>query len=481
MSGEENIEIVQEPNELQDEIAYLKSRRAVAKAAVTRIITAVDQLMAIDSNLVAVKERMIEFDQLMQDFATAHDAYADRLIDDNERQDEEEYWKNANKPANELNDVVGAWIAELEDQDKDNDEIEENNEMIDEVEDDKVKESQHKQLDVEQTVQHNAALEAKVQAVKRQQALELEAFELKTQELEEQMNLERQRIKLQLELEKRRKIMEEEMMHMKAELAQLKMNTETKEDTPTDMATKVAKVDLRFTHSTPNVSTPKRDLQPPPPESNQSFERAHYTSQSKPGDAEKRQPPWTPSALYRGDSMPQHAPHTTFADVLQQMMNDTRMHQQSLVDSLQRPKIELMTFDGDPLKYWPFIRAFTNAVDSKSDDDGSKLNSLMQYCSGKARSLLQCCLVKEPTEGYRLAWELLKERFGNNDVISQAWIAKILDRPKIKNTQGLQTFADELRTCRETLLTMGYLNELETRRSLCQIVEKLPLNGDLFK
>ena len=39
---------------------------------------------------------------------------------------------------------------------------------------------------------------------------------------------------------------------------------------------------------------------------------------------------------------------------------------------------------------------------------------------------------------------LLKECFGNNDVISQAWIAKILDRPKINNTQGLQTFADTL-------------------------------------
>lgn len=85
MSGEENVEIVEEPNELQDEITHLKSRRAVAKVAVTRIITAVDKLMAVDSNLVAVKERMIEFDQLRQDFATAHNAYSDRLTDDNRR------------------------------------------------------------------------------------------------------------------------------------------------------------------------------------------------------------------------------------------------------------------------------------------------------------------------------------------------------------------------------------------------------------
>lgn len=258
--------------------------------------------------------------------------------------------------------------------------------------------------------------------MKQQQALEMKAFELEIQELEEQMKLERQRIKLQIELERRRNVMEEEMMQMKVELAQLRMNIESEEDTPTDAASKVAKVGLRFTHSTPNVSVPnvptpnvskpKRDLQPHPPKpSHQLFGAAQHNPQFKPGDTMTRQTPGTPSALYRRDSVSQHVPPTTF-DVLQQMMNDTRMHQQSLVDSLQRPKIESMNFDGDPLKYWPFVRAFTNAVDSKSDDDGSKLNSLMQYCTGKAKSLLQGCLVKEPTEGYKLAWELLREHFG---------------------------------------------------------------------
>ena len=196
--------------------------------------------------------------------------------------------------------------------------------------------------------------------------------------------------------------------------------------------------------------------------------------QTKPGDVETHRMPWTPSVMHEGESLSQRAPQATLGDVLQQMLNDTRVHQQSIIDSLQRPKVELMSFDGDPLKYWPFVRAFRNAVDSKSDDDGFKLNSLIQFCTGKVKGLLQCCLVKDPTEGYELAWQLLKERFGNVDVISQAWITKILDRPKIKDIPGLQVFADDLHTCRETLITMGYLNELETRRSLCQIVEKLP-------
>ena len=196
--------------------------------------------------------------------------------------------------------------------------------------------------------------------------------------------------------------------------------------------------------------------------------------QTKPGDVETHRMPWTPSVMHEGESLSQRAPQATLGDVLQQMLNDTRVHQQSIIDSLQRPKVELMSFDGDPLKYWPFVRAFRNAVDSKSDDDGFKLNSLIQFCTGKVKGLLQCCLVKDPTEGYELAWQLLKERFGNVDVISQAWITKILDRPKIKDIPGLQVFADDLHTCREVLITMGYLNELETRRSLCQIVEKLP-------
>ena len=95
------------------------------------------------------------------------------------------------------------------------------------------------------------------------------------------------------------------------------------------------------------------------------------------------------------------------------MVDDTRLHQQSLVEALQLPKAELMLFDGDPLKYWPFIRAFENTVGQETIGDGAKLTRLLQYCSGKAKILLQCCTVKEPSEGYALALRLLKERYGD--------------------------------------------------------------------
>ena len=60
-------------------------------------------------------------------------------------------------------------------------------------------------------------------------------------------------------------------------------------------------------------------------------------------------------------------------EVLHRMLDDSRIHQQSLVDTLQLPHRELPDFDGNSINYWPFMRAFRNTVDSKATDDGSKL------------------------------------------------------------------------------------------------------------
>ncbi|XP_033111196.1 uncharacterized protein LOC117112236 [Anneissia japonica] len=185
---------------------------------------------------------------------------------------------------------------------------------------------------------------------------------------------------------------------------------------------------------------------------------------------------WEPSAVPKMETqvpnVSEQASELTYA--IHQMLKDSKLHQLSLVEALQLPKNELPVFDGDPLKYWSFIRAFDNTVDKKTTDDGAKLMSRIQFCTGKAKKLLQCCLIKEPSDGYLLAKKLLKERFGNNDTIAQAWIDKIVKQPDVKSSLDLQDFADELRGCQETLESMGFLSEMENRRSLCQIAEKLP-------
>ena len=182
---------------------------------------------------------------------------------------------------------------------------------------------------------------------------------------------------------------------------------------------------------------------------------------------EQPRPSWGASSI--------HNPGGTqdLKDIFRQVLDESRAQSQLMVDKLHIPKPELMLFDGDPLRYYPFIRSFDNAIANKTDENSARLNMLIQYCMGPVKGLLECCLVKDPGEGYKLAWRLLEERFGNKDEFANAWLSKVLDRPNVSNV-GLLGFVDDLRWCSETLKTLGYLSELDNSRSLCQIIEKLP-------
>jgi hypothetical protein len=77
-----------------------------------------------------------------------------------------------------------------------------------------------------------------------------------------------------------------------------------------------------------------------------------------------------------------------------------QQQQQQLVDAIQLPKTELQTFDGNPLQYWSFIRSFENCVERQSVDSNAKLTRLIQYCTGKARTVIQRCSVIVPEVSY---------------------------------------------------------------------------------
>ena len=81
-----------------------------------------------------------------------------------------------------------------------------------------------------------------------------------------------------------------------------------------------------------------------------------------------------------------------------------------------------------------------------------------------------------PSAGYAKARVLLKERFGDDYKISEMWVKKVTERPVIRHGEGyiLQELADDLRSCKETLEAMNKLDEIDTRRSMVKIVERLP-------
>ena len=162
------------------------------------------------------------------------------------------------------------------------------------------------------------------------------------------------------------------------------------------------------------------------------------------------------------------------SEALKTIMDESRQQQQTIVDSINTPGIELSRYDGSPLRYWPFIRSLENIVEAKTKDNSICLDTLIQHCTGEVNDLLQCCLLKEPNEGYTLARTMVKETYGDDETIATAWLNRILKRPKLKGLRDIRTYANDLETCQETLQTMKYLNELETRTNLRSIAQKLP-------
>ncbi|XP_058646573.1 uncharacterized protein LOC131548960 isoform X2 [Onychostoma macrolepis] len=158
-----------------------------------------------------------------------------------------------------------------------------------------------------------------------------------------------------------------------------------------------------------------------------------------------------------------------------QLLELSRQQYQSHIDSMHLPPVDIIKFDGEPLKYWQFMRLFCSVIDKETVPDQEKLTRLHQYTVGQARDAISHCLYNPNFSlGYAEAMDILKRRFGNPYAISQAWVDKVLNHKDIKDNKQLQSFADILCSCRDTLKAMKCEEELNGGRTLLQIVEKLP-------
>lgn len=179
-------------------------------------------------------------------------------------------------------------------------------------------------------------------------------------------------------------------------------------------------------------------------------------------------------------------PHVTAPDPPSQLMSGNAdlhfmqhdPHQQSLrmIEALEMPKAELQQYDGDPMNYWTFIRSFDDNVGRLLVDDSKKLVRLLHYCTSKARRVIQCCASMQPSVGYARARRLLEGRFGNKFLVAESWVTKITEGPVINNqhNDGLLEFADNLRSCVNTLEAMDNLVEVNSQKVLVKIVERMP-------
>jgi hypothetical protein len=145
------------------------------------------------------------------------------------------------------------------------------------------------------------------------------------------------------------------------------------------------------------------------------------------------------------------------------------------------PKRDLVRFDGNPLRYWLFIRSFESGILNRTNDPELRLSYLISLCDGEARRAIESCVILDPEEGFIDAMETLKRRFGRPHVIARAHINNLLHGPAIKvnDTDALSKLACEMKTCINTLSQLRYEADLNASVTVAAVVQRLPTSMQL--
>ena len=140
------------------------------------------------------------------------------------------------------------------------------------------------------------------------------------------------------------------------------------------------------------------------------------------------------------------------------------------------PRRRVPIFNGNPLEYCSFMRAFQTVIESREPDYAGRLYYLEQHTAGRAQELVRSCLYMKPEEGYPKAKKLLESKFGQKHKIAMAYVDKVANGPAIKaeDAEALEGFAVLLSSCTNTLKAIGYSSKFESPDSMRKIIEKLP-------
>lgn len=140
------------------------------------------------------------------------------------------------------------------------------------------------------------------------------------------------------------------------------------------------------------------------------------------------------------------------------------------------PGVAIPTFEGDPLQYNCFIRAIEHGIENRTEDNSDRLHFLLQYTSGQPHELVKSCIHMNPAEGYAKAKQMLKDLFGDDYQIAEAYINKALEWQTLKPEDGaaLQSFALFLTGCFNAMSDVSYLDDLDNTANIKALVNELP-------
>ncbi|CAH8531801.1 unnamed protein product [Dicrocoelium dendriticum] len=143
---------------------------------------------------------------------------------------------------------------------------------------------------------------------------------------------------------------------------------------------------------------------------------------------------------------------------------------------LDLPKVELEYFDGNPAKYWKFVKQFEYYVESRVFDSGQRLLYLIHYCRGYAKEAISECVMLPPSVAYDRARKVLRELFGESHVVARSLIDGLMTglRPLSANPDELSKLSMKMENCYIALSQMNFTADLNSIATIERVVRVLP-------
>ncbi len=149
----------------------------------------------------------------------------------------------------------------------------------------------------------------------------------------------------------------------------------------------------------------------------------------------------------------------------------------ALIDYQGAPKMELMTYDGDPAGFEKYWNTFRQLVDLKGFDSSYKLNQLYRSTEGVAQNIVDPYLNEADVDtAYADAKRELFRRCGHPTLVSAASLAKVLEGDQISanDITGLEKYLSGLRAVQSSMKKLKKEKTLQDPNTMGKLSARLP-------
>ncbi|XP_030836004.1 uncharacterized protein LOC115921870 [Strongylocentrotus purpuratus] len=141
------------------------------------------------------------------------------------------------------------------------------------------------------------------------------------------------------------------------------------------------------------------------------------------------------------------------------------------------PQRNIQPFDGNPLNYHAFKRAFQHVIESKTSEDSDKLYYLEQYTRGKANEMVRSCMYGGDSKAaFNKATMLLESKFGDKHHVLDSMIIKAMAWPNIRgeDPEGLLSYSLFVTELGNLAKDLHLQQEIDHAQHLKMVISKLP-------